>query len=257
MTRKSILVLLAVLAISASAVAADAEGELASDQIIVVRYYAGDVLAKTLTVTPKGQTLWTINDEAAAKKIDSARAFLVKGKKETPISAAAAFSPTGLAGEYHIGPEDVLDVNVWDNQQVSKIVPVRPDGMISLPLLGDIRAAGYTAAELRERISTELRRFVGNPEVTVTITAINSYKVFVQGRVTHPGAYPISGAATITHAVSLAGGFTEFADPNGIVILRSGAANQAPNKIKVKYNRILNGKDIDIRLMPGDTIVVP
>ncbi|MCZ7584954.1 MAG: polysaccharide biosynthesis/export family protein [Deltaproteobacteria bacterium] len=149
----------------------------------------------------------------------------------------------------------MLDINVWDNEQLSKTVPVRPDGMISLPLLGDVPAAGKTALQLKQELGSRLSRYVDKPEVTVTLSAINSYKVFVQGHVTNTGAYPITGTSTITQAISLAGGFTQFADENGIVILRgSGSGTE---KIRVKYKRIIAGKDPDVAVLPGDTIVVP
>lgn len=225
---------------------------LGPGQTIIVRYYAGDNLVKTLTVTPAGDAIWTTHNQALAPKINRAEAVVSSpGGTETGVGLSQV-----TTNEFRIGPGDVLDVNVWDNAHLSKVVPVRPDGMISLPLVGDVRAAGKTAQEMRDVLGTELRRFIDSPTVTVTVTEINSYKVFVQGAVTHPGAYPVTGASTITHAISLAGGFTEFADKGGIIILRTKPAG-GTDKMKVNYSRILSGKDPDVRVLPGDTIVVP
>ncbi|MCC6157002.1 MAG: polysaccharide biosynthesis/export family protein [Deltaproteobacteria bacterium] len=225
---------------------------LSPGQTIIVRYYAGDNLVKTLTVTPAGDAIWTTHNLALAPKINRAEA-VVSSPGGTEMGVGLSQVTTN---EFRIGPGDVLDVNVWDNAHLSKVVPVRPDGMISLPLVGDVRAAGKTAQEMRDVLGTELRRFIDSPTVTVTVSAINSYTVFVQGAVTRPGSYPISGGSTITHAISLAGGFTEFADKGGVIILRTKPAG-GTDKMKVNYARILSGKDPDVRVLPGDTIVVP
>ena len=234
-------------------VPAFASGELQSGQTLVVRFYAKDNLAKTLTVTPGGQAVWSVKDEALVSKITSVTAFLVSGENEAPI--IAGYTPRVGSHEFRIGPDDVLDINVWDNQQLTKTLTVRPDGVISLPLVGDVQAAGKTAGGLKKELEKKLGQYVDKPEVTVTLNAIHSYKVFVQGQVTRPGAYPITGTSTITHAISLAGGFTPFAAPNSIVILREGGLKT--EKIRVRYKRIIAGKAQDILVMPGDTIVVP
>jgi len=230
-----------------------AEGELQAGQTLVVRFFAKHKLAKTLTVTPGGQAVWSVKDAGLVSKITSARAFLVSDGKEVPV--AAGYTSAVGSREYRIGPEDVLDINVWDNQQLTKTLTVRPDGVISLPLVGDVHAAGKTAGGFKKELENRLGRFVDSPEVTVTVNAIHSYKVFVQGEVTRPGAYPITGTSTITHAISLAGGFTQFANKNGIVILRE--AGKKTVKIRVRYKRVIAGKDRDIPVLPGDTIVVP
>ena len=230
-----------------------AEGELEKDEVIIVRYFADGELAKVLNITPKGETIVSVDKKIKPSLIDKVQAFVVKDGKETPIRSA---SPTHLtAGEFRIGPDDVLEINVWQNDQLSKTIPVRPDGMITMPLLGDVKAAGLTNEDLKKKLQADLKRYVENPEVTVIVSQINSYKVFIQGSVANPGAYNISGGSTITQAVSLAGGFTEFADRNGIIILRTQA--DGTKKIKVKYKRIIAGKQPDTRLNPGDTIVVP
>jgi polysaccharide export outer membrane protein len=238
------------LAIAACAVfAAPAPAvELTAGQSIIVRYYSGETLVKTLTVLPDGEAKWAVQNVALVGKIDRADVTMSAGGAESTFTAP-------VTDAFRIGPGDVLDVNVWDNQQISRTVPVRPDGMISLPLVGDRRASGHTTAELKAALESDLKRFIETPTVTVTVTEINSYKIFVQGAVQGPGAYPVTGVSTITHAISLAGGFTEFADKSAIVILRrKDGGNET---IKVNYNRILSGKDKDARVLPGDTIVVP
>ncbi len=230
-----------------------ADGELDSSEVILVRYFADGKLVKVISVTPKGETIVSVDKKIKPSEIDKVQAFVVKEGIETPIVSGSGSHLT--AGEYRIGPDDVLEINVWQNDSLSKTVPVRPDGMVTLPLLGDVKAAGMTNRGLKLVLETNLKRYVENPEVTVIVTQINSYKVFIQGNVANPGAYAISGGSTITQAVSLAGGFTEFADRNGIIILRS--QSDGTRKIKVKYKRIIAGKDADTRLNPGDTIVVP
>ncbi|MBZ0272998.1 polysaccharide biosynthesis/export family protein [bacterium] len=174
-------------------------------------------------------------------------AFAQDAKPASPYSYTAP--------EYRIGPGDQIDVNVWDNPQVSKPVTVRPDGRLTLPLAGEINAAGMTLDELRARLEEALKRYIEKPVVSLTLLSVESYKVFVQGQVRNAGAYPINGTTTVTQAVSLAGGFTEFANPNGVFILRGGAATT--QKIRVKYKRILAGKALDVAVQPGDTVVVP
>ncbi len=230
-----------------------ADGELGDDEIIVVRYYADGKLVKEIEITPKGASVVRVDKKVKPSKIDKAKAFVVKDGKETPIGQSSSTFLT--ASDFRIGPDDVLEINVWQNDLLSKTIPVRPDGMITMPLLGDVKAAGMTNLELKNKLESGLKRYVENPEVTVILSQINSYKVFIQGSVANPGAYPISGGSTITQAVSLAGGFTEFADKNGIIILRTKADGTL--KIRVKYKRIIAGKDPDTRLSPGDTIVVP
>jgi polysaccharide biosynthesis/export protein len=234
-------------------VLASAQSEMSPDDTIVVRYFSGKDLAKTLTVKPNGEAVWDVKDAALASKIDAARAFLVHGKRETPIGGDS-FGRV-YATEFRFGPGDTLDINVWDNAQISKLVTVRPDGMITLPLVGDIRVGGLSAEELKTYLYKELQRFVEKPVITVTVTQINSYQVFVQGQVTRPGAYAITGSSTITQAISLAGGFTQFADRNGIIILRNSLTKT--EKIQVKYKKIVAGKIPDVRVEPGDTIIVP
>lgn len=159
--------------------------------------------------------------------------------------------------EYIIGPEDVLEINVWKNADLSRKVVVRPDGMITLPLIGEIQAGGRTAGKLRDLISTKLERYKETPEVTVTVAEINSYYIYILGEVRNPGKFQVRSYTTVLQAVALAGGFTEWADKNDMVILRK--TSNGEQKIRVRYKDVLRSKKSkpDELLHPGDTLIVP
>lgn len=170
-----------------------------------------------------------------------------------PASAPVQAATTDAS--YKIGPQDVLRIDVWKETEISRSVPVRPDGKISLPLLNDVQASGLTAMELAGNITEGLKKFINNPQVTVTVTEINSRRVYVTGEVTRPGAYPLLPNMTALQAITSASGFTQFANPKKIYILRSESGKQA--KHPFNYKAVLDGKQDDIPLQPGDTIVVP
>jgi len=160
-------------------------------------------------------------------------------------------------GNYVIGPQDVLDISVWKEPEVSRVVPVRPDGKISLPLLNDVQAAGLTPAALAALITESLKKYVTNPQVTVIITTINSQRVYLLGEVTRPGAFPMIPGMTVLQAVSSGGGFTQFARTKSIYVLRTENGKQV--KYPFNYKEVISGKkpEQDIVLKAGDTIVVP
>ena len=122
---------------------------------------------------------------------------------------------------YVIGAQDVLDINVWKEPDVSRVVPVRPDGKISLPLLNDVQAAGLTPAQLAAQITESLKKYVTNPQVTVIVTTINSQRVYILGEVTRPGAFPLIPGMSVLQALSSAGGFTQFAKVKSIFVRRT------------------------------------
>ena len=168
-------------------------------------------------------------------------------------SAAQAAANTDAT--YKIGPQDVLRVDVWKETEISRSVPVRPDGKISLPLLNDVQAAGLTAMELANTITEGLKKFINNPQVTVTVSEINSRRVYVTGEVTRPGAFPLLPNMTALQALTSAGGFTQFSNPKKIYVLRNENGKQV--KHPFNYKSVVDGKQDDIPLQPGDTIVVP
>ena len=159
---------------------------------------------------------------------------------------------------FTIGREDVLDVAVWRDPELTRTLPVRPDGFISMPLLGEVQAAGKTPNQLADELKQKLTPYVQEPRVTVVVREVNSSRVFVTGEVTHPGAYPLRGRVSLVQAIALAGGFTDFADSNGIVVMRQGDDG---TRIPVRYKDLLKGgekdKPVEFILRPGDTIVVP
>ena len=159
--------------------------------------------------------------------------------------------------EYIIGPEDVLEINVWKNADLSKTVVVRPDGMITLPLIGEIEAGGCTVNKLRDLISSRLKKYKETPEVTVTVAQINSYYIYILGEVRNPGKYQVRSYTTVLQAVALAGCFSEWADKNDMVILRRTVNGE--QKVRVRYKDVLRNKrsTSDELLHPGDTLVIP
>jgi polysaccharide biosynthesis/export protein len=164
--------------------------------------------------------------------------------------------------EFLIGPEDVLIVTVWRNQELSKEVIVRPDGKISLPLLGDITAAGLTAQALSKQVADALVEFMSAPTVSVQVKEINSYHIFAVGEVGKPGKIVLKSFTSVIQGISYAGGFTLFASRNNVHVLRNVKNGQGETKqvmIPVPYQDIVQGKNLEanIILKAGDVIVVP
>jgi|GEM_PF-951244 len=168
-------------------------------------------------------------------------------------------TPTGtnLPKNYVIGSGDVLEIFVWRNEQLSREVVVRPDGKISLPLLQDAQAEGLTVPWLKEEITRRFGEYLENPRVTVIVKQIGSYRVSVLGRVMRPGVYPITGETTLVEAISMAGGFTEWANKRKITVITTEGGEET--KLTVNYKKIASGKDPsqNIVLKRGDTIIVP
>jgi polysaccharide biosynthesis/export protein len=164
--------------------------------------------------------------------------------------------------EFLLGPEDVLEIVVFRNADLSRQVVVRPDGMISMPLIGDVPAAGLSADQLAERIAKRLKEFKENPAVSVSVKEINSYNVFVLGEVVKPGKYQLKSYTTLLQAISLAGGFTPFAAKNKLQVVRhisNGNGAWKEVRLAMPYDDILRGRgDPDyFMIKAGDTIVVP
>ena len=174
------------------------------------------------------------------------------------VSSAPSPDARANAADFRIGPEDVLDIAEWNNPAISRTTPVRPDGMISLPLLNDVQAAGRTPMQLRDAIAQKLADYLPNPEVSVIVREVNHYKVSVLGEVRKPGRYDFKGDAGVLDAIAMAGGLNDFAAGSRIVVLRNDGTGQQ-RRIPVNYNKIVSataGQD-DIRLKPGDVVFVP
>lgn len=161
------------------------------------------------------------------------------------------------ANEYRIGPEDVLDISVWNNTAISRTVPVRPDGKISLPLLNDVLAAGLTPMQFRATLMKKLTEYMPTPEVSVIVREVHSFKVSVIGEVKKTGRHELKGRATVLDVLALAEGFGEFAARGRIVVLRQNGAGMT--QIPFNYNKVIssNGGPENFFLQPGDIVVVP
>jgi len=177
----------------------------------------------------------------------------------TPAAGADASAAQAAAADpsYIIGADDVLDISVWKEPDVSRSVPVRPDGKISLPLVSDVQAAGLTPTQLAADLTTRLKKFLNDPQVTVIVTAINSRRIYIVGEVARPGAFPLLPNMTVLQALADAGGFTTFANTKKIHILRM--INGKQTEFPFEYREVLEGNKTseNITLLPGDEIVVP
>jgi polysaccharide biosynthesis/export protein len=155
---------------------------------------------------------------------------------------------------YVIGPEDVLLIYVWKEESITKTVPVRIDGKISLPLIDDIQAAGLTPLELKKIIMEKLKGFVDNPTVTVTVIEANSYKAFVSGEVKMPGVFRFRDEMTLVKLIIAVGGFTEWANKKNILIITKEKGVE--KRITANYKKIIDGDEPDVAIKRGDTIIV-
>jgi polysaccharide export outer membrane protein len=177
----------------------------------------------------------------------------VAGQQSSGGSAVASPPPA----EYQIGPEDVLDVVFWREKELSGAVTVRPDGIITIPLIGEIQTGGKTPPLVAAEIQKLAERYLTNPIVSVGLRQMNSRKIYVTGEVNASGAYPLTGVLTVMQAISLAGGVREFARLDAITILREEAGRT--RALSVNYDEISRGRRLEqnYQLQPGDTVVVP
>jgi polysaccharide export outer membrane protein len=180
-----------------------------------------------------------------------------------PAETASLTQPVNIADKPHddafiIGSGDVLSISVWKQPDISRSLPVRSDGRISLPLIGEVQASGRTPSKLEEEITGKLQPFLAQPEVTVIVEQINSENFNILGRVVKPGSYPLKNSTTILDAIAIAGGCRDFAKHKGIYLLRIGPDGRQ-SRIPFNYQDMIKGKNIsqNIQLQPHDTIVVP
>ena len=177
-----------------------------------------------------------------------------------PVHAEDAM-PASLVSQlepgYRLGAEDVLLVSVWKDEQLTREVVVRPDGMFSFPLVGDIQAENQTVEDIRGELVKRLTKYIPNPNVSVAVTKVASYKVYVVGRVNKPGEYVIGHYTDVLQALSLAGGLTPFAGENDIKVMRRVRGGQ--QAIPFRYGDIRKGRDLEqnILLQRGDVVMVP
>ena len=179
------------------------------------------------------------------------------GKKKLRPPTGDPAAEDSFSADYVLGPEDLIEVLVWKNEGLSKTVMVRPDGKISLPLMGELQAGGLTAVQLRDAIKERLKEYKETPEVSIIVKEINSFSIYVMGEVAHPGKLQLRSDITFLQALTLAGGFTKFADADKIILLRREGKQET--RMRINYKDIVSGKNPDgnILLRRGDTIVVP
>jgi len=160
---------------------------------------------------------------------------------------------------YTIGAEDVLEITVWRNQDLSKTVQVRPDGRFSLPVIRDVVAVGKTPSQLADEITRKLKEYVQNPVVAISVKEVNSYSVFVLGEVVRPGKYPLKSKTTLLQGITIAGGFTPVAARNQVVIFRFSENGSGMQTLTSSYDDIVlrGGIGGNLELRAGDTVVVP
>jgi polysaccharide export outer membrane protein len=173
-----------------------------------------------------------------------------------PPAASREPAVIDTSRDYRIGPEDVLDILVWKQENLSRTVPVRPDGKVSIPLVNDIMAAGLTPTELRQQLTERLTEYVPSPEVSVIVKEVHSVKVAVLGAVKMPGHYEVKSPATVLELIARAQGLTEFADRNKIVVIRQNGSTTS--RVPFNYKKVSDGSEQEnFFVKPGDIIVVP
>jgi len=200
-------------------------------------------------------TGWLAAQTVPAKTVNEAKLAGTVPVQSTP-NVEAATKPHD--DSFVIGNDDVLAINVWKEPDISRSIPVRSDGRISLPLAGEIQAAGQTPLALEREIASRLRNYISEPEVTVMVQQINSQKFNILGQVAKPGSFSLTNSPTVLDAIALAGGFRDFAKKKSIYVLRQNP-NGGESRIPFNYKEVVAGKNPaqNIRLQPHDTIVVP
>ena len=178
-------------------------------------------------------------------------------EKEVILKKQAQAEVAADSDQYVIGPEDVLYIHVWREDALSRTVPVRMDGKISMPLIDEIQAAGLTPLQLKESLIQKFKQLIDNPNVSVIVSETNSFKVYVTGQVRTPGVYRLKSETSILQIISMAGGFTDWANQKKILIIRKEDGKE--KRITVNYKKIMKGNDpgSNIILKAGDTIIVP
>jgi len=178
-----------------------------------------------------------------------------QGEKEPLARKQAQGEVVADSSQYVIGPEDLIYVHVWKEETLSRTVPVRIDGKISLPLIDETQAAGLTPLQLKENLVKRFREFVDIPNVSVIVMEANSFKVFVSGQVRTPGVVRLRSETSILQLIPMVGGFTEWANERKILVIRKEEGKE--KRHTVNYKRIVDGKDPNFVLKSGDTVIVP
>jgi polysaccharide biosynthesis/export protein len=185
-------------------------------------------------------------------------AVVTKSVAAGDAASALTHVQADAAEAYLIGAEDILAINIWHEPEISRAVPVRPDGKISLPLVGDVQASGLTPDQLQASLTDGLRKYLSNPEVTVIVQEAKSHRFNIVGEVTKPGSYVLGDSLTVLDAIALAGGFREFAHEKKIYVLRT-QSDGSKRRISFNYKQVIKGFNVsqNIVLQSRDTVVVP
>jgi polysaccharide export outer membrane protein len=192
---------------------------------------------------------------ALAAFVSFAPLLSANGAAKDADKKKAPQAPAAINDEYRVGPGDKLRIEVYKDPQLSQSVQVRPDGKITLPLVGDMEATGRTPIELRDTIAKSLKDYINNPTVTVIVVEALASQIFVMGEVTHPGTMQLHGPTTILQALAMAGGFKEFANTKDVKVLRPNGSGI--ETIKFNYKDVINGDAKPFYLRSGDTVIVP
>jgi polysaccharide export outer membrane protein len=198
------------------------------------------------------------SDSASRPPAPAATADKQGGDKQTAEKSGQGSRAAHSDSSYLIGANDVLAINVWKEPDISRSVPVRSDGKISLPLVGELQAGGQTPQQLEQEITKRLQSYISEPEVTVIVTDSKSQKVNILGMVSRPGAFLLTSSTTVLDAIAMAGGFKDFAKQKSIYVLRQGP-DGTQQRLSFNYKEVIKGKNPEqnIRLQAGDTVVVP
>jgi len=217
---------------------------------------AGDITEETLGDKPQPAERPTPEQTLADKPVPAEKPAPAVPAGNGVKPSAPAQSPAYSGPEYRLGAEDQIRVSVWENRELTMDLVVRPDGKISMPLIQDVMAEGLTAAELCVKIQEKLLAYIKDPQVSVILLQVNAPKFYVIGSVIRPGTYPLRGETSVLQALSLAGGFTQFASPRNMKLIRNASGKQEVRRVNY-YNMIEEGGEGNYVLKSGDTIVVP
>ena len=215
------------------------------------------------TFVSKRRGVFTLGVAAGLLLITTIAGAQASGSDSSRTSVNSALQGTAESPKAHdatfvIGNDDVLAVNVWKEPEISRSIPVRSDGKISLPLVGEVQAAGNTPLKLEHEIAERLKSYIAEPEVTVIVQQVNSQKFNILGQVNKPGSFPLANMPTVLDAIALAGGFRDFAKQKAIYVLRTNA-DGTQSRLPFNYKEVVKGQNTaqNVRLQPRDTIVVP
>lgn len=213
-------------------------------------------LPVALAIVASATSLVAQGVKPAATAPRPAPATTAPAHRDAPATPAKT---SAVAPEYVIGPGDVLEIDVWRQTELSRSLPVRPDGRLTMPLVGEIQAAGLTADKLQADIARRLKKYIDHPEVTVMVTQAQSHFYNILGMVNKPGSYPLSHPMTMLDAIALAGGLRDFAHGDKIYLIRKRASDGVEIRYNFNYRLVSLGiaPKENVELLPGDTIMVP